>query len=71
MKSSPFPVQVSLECSGLQEVVQCHCVEQTLSSPDKLYLLIFKLSNCGVEKTLERPLDCKEVKPVNPEGTQS
>ena len=24
-----------------------------------------------LEKTLERPLDCKEIKPVNPEGNQS
>ena len=24
------------------------------------------LSNCGVEKTLEIPLDSKEIKPVNP-----
>ena len=25
----------------------------------------------GLEKTLESPLDCKEIKPVNPKGTQS
>ena len=24
-----------------------------------------------LEKTLERPLDCKEIKPVNPTGNQS
>ena len=29
------------------------------------------LSNCGVEKTLESPLDSKEIKPVNPKGHQS
>jgi len=31
------------------------------------------LLNCGVglEKTLESPLDCKEIKPVNPKGGQS
>ena len=27
-------------------------------------------SNCGVEKTLESPLDNKEMKPVNPKGNQ-
>ena len=29
--------------------------------------------NCGVvlEKTLESPLDCKEIKPVHPKGDQS
>ena len=29
------------------------------------------LLNCGVEKTLESPLDCKEIQPVHPEGGQS
>ena len=28
------------------------------------------LSNCGLVKTLESPLDCKEIKPVNPKGGQ-
>ena len=26
---------------------------------------------CGVEKTLESPLDCREIKSVNPKGNQS
>ena len=29
------------------------------------------LLNCGLEKTLESPLGCKESKPVNPKGNQS
>ena len=29
------------------------------------------LLNCGVEKTLESPLDSKEIKPVSPKGNQS
>ena len=29
------------------------------------------LLNCGVEKTLESPLDCKEIQPAHPEGDQS
>ena len=29
------------------------------------------LLNCGVGKTLESPLDIKEIKPVNPKGNQS
>ena len=29
------------------------------------------LLNCGVEKTLESPLDCKEIQPVNPKEDQS
>ena len=28
------------------------------------------LLNCGVKKTLESPLDCKEIKPVHSEGDQ-
>ena len=29
------------------------------------------LLNCGVEKTLENPLDCKEIQPAHPKGDQS
>ena len=29
------------------------------------------LLNCGLEKTLECPLDCKEIQPVHPKGDQS
>ena len=28
-------------------------------------------SNCAVEEDSESPLDCKEIKPVNPKGKQS
>ena len=33
---------------------------------DELMLL-----NCGVGKTLESPLDCKDIKPINPKGSQT
>ena len=29
------------------------------------------LLNCGVEKTLEHPLGCKEIQPVHPKGDPS
>ena len=29
------------------------------------------LLNCGAEKILKNPLDCKEIKPVNSKGNQS
>ena len=29
------------------------------------------LLNCGVEKTLESPVDCKEIQSVHPKGNQS
>ena len=35
-------------------------------SAEKLMLL-----NCGLEKTLESPLDCKEIQPVHSKGDQS
>ena len=35
-------------------------------SAEKLMLL-----NCVLEKTLESPLDCKEIQPVHPKGDQS
>ena len=28
------------------------------------------LLNCGAEKTLKSPLDCKEIKPVSPKGNE-
>jgi len=31
----------------------------------------FMLLNCVLEKTLESPLDSKEIKPVHPKGNQS
>ena len=30
-----------------------------------------KILNCGLEKSFESPLDCKEIKPVNHKGNQS
>ena len=39
---------------------------ERMLSPSELILL-----NCGVEKTLESPLDCKEIHPVSPKGNQS
>ena len=41
-------------------------VEQRKLIAEELILL-----NCGVEKTLESPLDCKEIQPVHPKGDQS
>jgi len=29
------------------------------------------LLNCGLKKTLESPLDCKEIQPVHPKGDLS
>ena len=40
-------------------------LERKLSTKELMLL------NCGVEKTLESPLDCKEIQPVHPKGDQS
>ena len=41
-------------------------------SPQHLYLLrIFRDLYYEMEKTLESPLDCKEIQPVHPKGDQS
>ena len=37
----------------------------------KLSMEELMLSNCGLEKTLESPLDCKEIQPAHPKGDQS
>ena len=31
----------------------------------------YQQQNCVLEKTLESPLDCKEIHPVHPKGDQS
>ena len=41
-------------------------VLQRKLSAEELMLL-----NCGVEKTLESPLERKEIKPVHPKGNQA
>ena len=48
-------------------VVMYGCESWTIKSTEKSMLL-----NCGVgEDSLESPLDCKEIKPVNHKVTQS
>ena len=42
------------------------CESWTMKKAEELMLL-----NCDVEKTLESPLDYKEIQPVHPKGDQS
>ena len=37
---------------------------------EKFFKMSSHLLNAALEKTLENPLDCKEIKPVNPKGNQ-
>jgi len=45
----------------------CGCESWTI----KLSIEELTLLNCGVEETLESPLDYKEIQPVHPKGDQS
>ena len=47
-------------------VVMYGCESWTIKKAEELMLL-----NCDVGKTLESPLDCKEIQPVHPKGDQS
>ena len=56
VKAMVFPV-VMYECESW--------TTERLSTKELMLL------NCVLEKTLESPLDSKEIKPVNPKGNQS
>ena len=45
--------------------------EKVVGTWKSTFEYFFMLWSCGLEKTLESPLDCKEIKPVNPKGKQS
>ena len=50
-------------------VVMYGCESWTIKKPERQRI---ELSNCVVlKKTLESPLDCKEIQPVHPKGDQS
>ena len=51
-------------------VFQWSCVDVRVGLKRKLSTEELMLLNC-VEKTLESPLDCKEIQPVHPKGVQS
>ena len=62
-----LPTKVRLVKAMVFPVVMYGCESWPIKklSTEELMLL-----NCGVEKTLEGPLDNKEIKPVNPKGNQ-
>ena len=55
-----LPAKVCLVKAMVFPVVMYGCESWTI-----------KKTECRKEKTLENPLDCKEIKPVNPKGNQS
>ena len=62
----PTPYRESSQCTNPKLLVSC--TEPRLAI-HFLYDIIHVLM--PLEKTLESPLECKEIKPVNPKGNQS
>ena len=59
-------------------VAMCGCDSWTVKKAERqrinafeLWCWSFELWSSPLEKTLESPLDCKEIQPVDPEGNQS
>ena len=61
-----LPTKVHLVRAMVFPVVMYGCESWTIKKAEELMLL-----NCDVGKTLESPLDCKEIQPVHPKGDQS
>ena len=63
-----LPTKVCLIKAMVFPVVMYGCESWTIRklSTEELMLL-----NVVLEKTLENPLDCKEIQPVHPKGDQS
>ena len=51
-------------------VVMYGCESWTIKKAERQRTETFELQ-LGLEKTLESPLDCKEIQPVHPKGNQS
>ena len=63
-----LPTKVSLVKAMVFPVVLYGCESWTIKKAEGQRTDALKLV---LEKTLESPLDCKEVQPVHPEGNQS
>ena len=63
-----LPTRVRLVKAMVFPVVMYGCESWPIKKVDYKELMLF---NCGLEKTPESPLDCKEIQPVHPKGNQS
>ena len=63
-----LPPKVHIVKAMVFLVVMCGCESWFISKAEHQRIDAFKLEK--LEKTLESPLDCKEIKPVNPKGNQ-
>ena len=64
-----LPTKVHLVKTIVFPVVMYGCESWTLKKAECRKIDAFEL--LVLEKTLESPLDCKEIKPVHPKGNQS
>ena len=64
----PLPTKVCLVKDMLFPVAMYGCESWTIKKAERRRIDAFEL---WLEKTLESPLDCKEIKPVHPKGNQS
>ena len=64
-RDSTLLTKVYIVKAMVSPVVMNVCESWTIKKAAELMLLTVVL-----EKTLESPLDCKEIKPVNPKGNQ-
>ena len=59
-----LPTKVHLVKAMVFPVVMYGCGSWTIKKPEHWRIVV-------LEKTLESPLDCKDIKPANPKGNQS
>ena len=64
-----LPTKVHLVKAVVFQVVMYGCERWTIKKAERQRIDAFEL--WVLEKTLESPLDCKEIQPVHPKGDQS
>ena len=64
-----LPTKVRLVKAMVFPVVMYGCESWTVKKAERQIIDVFEL--VVLEKTLESPLDCKEIQPVHPKGDQS
>ena len=63
-----LPTKIHLVKAVVFPVVMCGCETWTIKKAEHQRIDAFEVV---LEKTLEGPLDCKEIQPVHPKGNQS
>ena len=64
-----LPTKIHLVKAMVFPVVMYGCESWTIENAERRRVDAFELQ--VLEKTLESPLDCKEIQPVHPKGDQS